>query len=120
MKRWTTDEQARPLGPGQRGMYVVLFLSSASPQSEELMARFETLPLPHHLPRVVVDVEGAPETARWFGITETPALTVISDGALLSVEHRCEEGVCGQLIDFAAQQRSSLDVERYAAAPTSR
>lgn len=120
MHYWKTDEDARPLGPGNEGMKVVLFYSSKKPDHERLLARFAQRTLPRHLPRVALDVEGAPETARWFGINETPALAVISDGALLSMEHRCEEGVCGQLIDFATQQHSSMEAGRYAASNAGR
>jgi len=117
MQHWTNDHQARALGPGAKGVYVVLFLSSQDPthdiSTDADITRFAALSLPRHLPRVVVDTEGAPETARWFGVTQTPVLAVISDGALLAIEHQCEESVCERLIAFADQQRSCLEAERY-------
>lgn len=114
MITWKTDQQARPLGPGQKGTYVVLFVSDEMEERKAFEERFAKLELPRRMPRVVVDVGGAKETARWFGIRKTPALAVIHDGALLSIEYQCEEGVCGRLIGFATQQLSSLEAGCYA------
>lgn len=110
---WTNDQDAKALLPqagAQRNaqLHVVLFFARHDEDNASLLARFDALPVPATARAVAVDLDGAPEVARWFGIQKTPALAAVSNGALLALEDECAADACQCLIDFAAWQLQSL------------
>lgn len=106
------DHDARFLLPGNsRRLTVVLFLSRSTPRREQIIERFATLSLPQGAIAAVLETDRAVETARWFGVTETPALGAVLDGVLLDVEYDCAEDVCCRLLEVAAEQQRLLEAE---------
>lgn len=106
------DRDARVLLPGNsRRLTVVLFISQSTPRREQVLERFATLSLPHGANAAVLEIDRAVETARWFGVTETPALGAVLDGVLLDVEYDCAEGVCQRLLEVAAGQQRLLEAD---------
>ena len=107
-----SDDAARILMPGAgRRLHVVLFLADGTPLRESILERFASLELPRGARAVVLEIDHAPKTARWFGITETPTLAAVLDGGLLALEDRCEEGVCERLVQVARQQQRELELD---------
>jgi hypothetical protein len=106
------DTDARLLLPGgSRRLTVVLFLGLGTPGREEVLARFDSLPLPRGAHAAVLEIDAAVEAARWFGVTETPALGAVLDGVLLDVEYGCAEGICQRLLEVAERQQRMLLAE---------
>ena len=95
-----TDSQGEsllPSGPG--GLFAAIFCDPSDRANDGLLARFAEKQWPEPVRPVVVDIRGAQDTARWFGMDEGPVLTLISDGTLLAVEYNLSEGACCRLMD---------------------
>lgn len=109
MNLYHDDNAASALLPGRAdGDHVVLFFRHDDDGSSGHLQRFAALPWPTRWSASAVNVERAPETARWFGLQETPAVAVIRDGALLALEFDCSEDVCQRVLALASSQRRQL------------
>ena len=104
-----SDQLASTLMPGQGpGLQVVLFWQQEDKDSAEALESFRRMNWPNECQVSVLDVSNAPLTTSWFGIQSTPALGIVSDGALLAVEHQCSEIVCDRLLSIAHSQVRDL------------
>jgi len=101
------DATARALLPGGAadGLQLVLFCDGRADGAA--IARFRRA-LPAEVPGWVVDVAGAPATARYFGVRETPVLAAVADGSLLMLESDCGESSCAEVISGALDGLRSL------------
>lgn len=88
---------------GPRHCHVVLFYDPV--EDAEAAAKFNSMPWPRSWTRILADVSVEVECAQWFGITTTPALALIEDGMILSLEHECSPGTCERALQQAAQAR---------------
>lgn len=110
------DHAARALLPGHTdGDHVVLFFRPQDRDAADHLQRFSSLPWPPRWSAAAVDVDCAPDTARWFGLSLTPAVAVIRDGALLALEFDCSDDVCHRVLAWASTQRRHMAAD---AAPT--
>ena len=80
------------------GTWAILFYDGSS---EDTVPRFESLPLPRWVKRAVIDAREDPQVETWFGIRHFPSLAVVRDGALLAIEHECDEETCARVVATA-------------------
>lgn len=104
-RRIANDEDAQFLMPGQGAdMTLVIFCGADAPVVDKARALSSEVEIPEAWSFAVVDPEVAADTARWFGVTEMPAMGAVYDGALLAVEYECSTQAFERLIELAQQQ----------------
>ena len=104
-----SDEDASFLMPGQGGQpTVVLFCGAQAPVVDKARGISTRAGLPDQWSLAVVDPDEAVETARWFGVSDQPAMGVVFDGALLAVEYECSTEAFERLLHVARQQFLSI------------
>jgi len=105
MEQFRTDKEASPLMPGHgQGLHVVLFWNPETDKHHSVLNHFRELRWPENVRQSVLEVSRAPKTVEWFGLRETPALTIIREGVLLAVEYACTQDACRRLLDCADRQ----------------
>jgi len=113
MDQFRTDKEASALMPGHgEGLHVVLFWNPETDQNHAVLNHFRNLQWPENCHQSVLEVSGTPETMAWFGLRDTPALTVIRDGVLLAVEYACDPAACSRLLHCAERQLKALLADR--------
>jgi len=109
MEFYRTDDEALTLMPGHgQGLHVVLFWNPETDREHVVLDHYRATEWPEHTQHTALDVAAAPQTVAWFGLTNTPALTVVRDGVLLAVEYGCSEEACQRLLDCAERQLRSI------------
>ena len=105
MQVWTeTQARAALLPPSAKGIAIVLFVDDSTLCAENI-ARFKELVGDLALcSGIVARGDGSSEVARWFRINQFPAMAVIFDGMLLSVEYECSPGTCERVGREAIEQ----------------
>lgn len=104
-RRVASDDDAAFLMPGHHdAVTLVLFCGAQAPVIERARALADQVELPQGWSLAVVDPNSAADTARWFGVTEVPAMGAVSDGALLAVEYECSLEAFERLIGLAKRQ----------------
>jgi hypothetical protein len=104
-----TDENAEFLMPGKSTrLYLVLFCAPGAPTIQKAKDLVTQIEVPDDLAFVHLDPSGAPETTRWFGLSEQVGMAAIYDGAMLAVEYECSLDAFGRLLATARQQHSRL------------
>ena len=105
-----SDEEASFLMPGEdESLHLVLFCQKGSPVVEKARELTPRVDIPADWDLVLLDTDGASETARWYGVGETSGMAVIEDGSLLDIEYECSIDALKRLIDVARRQSESLD-----------
>lgn len=112
LRHLRTEADAAPLMPPYQGggFHVVLFWRTSDANAGATLNKFASMNWGILRNVSALDVDAVPSVAQWFGISETPTVAVILDGALLCVEQGCEPGACQRLERWALQQHTLLSI----------
>jgi len=103
------DEDAEFLMPGKSPkLHLVLFCAPGAPTIQKARDLVTQIEVPEDLAFVHLDPSGAPETTRWFGLSDTIGMAAIYDGAMLAVEYECSLDAFRRLLTTARQQHARL------------
>lgn len=105
----SSDAEARFLMPGQgTHLHLVLFCAADSPTVQKAQALAADHDLPPNWRLVHLVPDSAPQTTRWFGLSERAGMAAIYDGSMLSVEYECSLDAFRRLLKTARRQQKSL------------
>lgn len=109
MTELTTRGDCAVLLPGgSRALFVVLFWRSSDPAASAMRRDCAGIIWPRCFRPVSVDLDSAPEIAEWYNLSVAPMLGVVTDAALLAIEHECTTEACRKLADYGWSQYSMM------------